>query len=163
MNSLITFIRSRVIWERVHDFQLGIESYQIKVNLTAPTLTFPGLEAYEPYSIVDNPNMGLIYLNNKDEKRVTYLVEIVKFYDAMLEKVLNEVNVVADALSWKEHIKPLRVQALVMTIDLDLLTQILNAQAKAIKEENVKEENLRGMDKEFKTRPDETRCIKDRS
>ncbi|GKF66681.1 hypothetical protein Tco_0193198, partial [Tanacetum coccineum] len=67
------------------------------------------------------------------------------------------------ALSWKEHIKPLRVQALVMTIGLDLLTQILNAQAKAIKEENVKEENLRGMDKEFETRPDETQCIKDRS
>nr|GEV43519.1 hypothetical protein [Tanacetum cinerariifolium] len=30
-NSLITSIRSCVIWERVHDFQLGIESYQIKV------------------------------------------------------------------------------------------------------------------------------------
>ncbi|GJR32289.1 hypothetical protein Tco_1108521 [Tanacetum coccineum] len=28
LNSLMTFIRSRVIWERVHDFQLGIESYQ---------------------------------------------------------------------------------------------------------------------------------------
>ncbi|GKD01225.1 hypothetical protein Tco_1171499, partial [Tanacetum coccineum] len=69
MNSLITFIRSCVIWERVHDFQLGIESYQIKVNLTAPTLTFPGIEAYEPYSIVDKTNTGLIYLNNKDEKR----------------------------------------------------------------------------------------------
>ncbi|GJU44837.1 hypothetical protein Tco_1202103 [Tanacetum coccineum] len=41
MNSLITFIKSCVIWERVHDFQLGIESYQIRVNLTAPTLTFP--------------------------------------------------------------------------------------------------------------------------
>ncbi|GJU96148.1 hypothetical protein Tco_1320904 [Tanacetum coccineum] len=35
MNSLITFIRSCVIWERVYDFQLGIESYQIKVNLIA--------------------------------------------------------------------------------------------------------------------------------
>ncbi|GKC33017.1 hypothetical protein Tco_1040311 [Tanacetum coccineum] len=31
MNSLITFIRSHVIWERVYDFQLGIESYQIKI------------------------------------------------------------------------------------------------------------------------------------
>ncbi|GKA35353.1 hypothetical protein Tco_0721844 [Tanacetum coccineum] len=38
MNSLITFIRSRMIWERVHDFQFRIESYQIKVNLTAPTI-----------------------------------------------------------------------------------------------------------------------------
>ncbi|GJV18582.1 hypothetical protein Tco_1367602 [Tanacetum coccineum] len=88
VNSLITFIRSRVIWEKVHDFQLGIKSYQIKVNLTAPTLTFPGIEAHEPYSIVDKPSTGLIYLNIKDEKRVMYLTEIVKFCDATLEKVL---------------------------------------------------------------------------
>ncbi|GJS85779.1 hypothetical protein Tco_0752320 [Tanacetum coccineum] len=92
MISLITFIRSCVIWERVHDFQLGIESYQIKVNLTAPTLTFPGIEACEPYSIVDKPNTGLIYLNNKGEKQLMCLVEIVKFCDAMLEKVLKEVK-----------------------------------------------------------------------
>ncbi|GKE11248.1 hypothetical protein Tco_1414799, partial [Tanacetum coccineum] len=92
MNSLITFIRSRVIWERIHDFQLGIESCQIRVNLTAPTLTFIGIEAHEPYLIVDKPNTGLIYLNNKDEKRVMYLVEIVKFCDVALERVLNEVK-----------------------------------------------------------------------
>ncbi|GJX43594.1 hypothetical protein Tco_0260270 [Tanacetum coccineum] len=92
MNSLITFIRNRVIWERVYDFQLGIESYQVNVNLTAPTLTFPGTEAYESYSIVDKPNTSLIYLNSKDERRVMYLVEIVKFCDATLEKVLKEVK-----------------------------------------------------------------------
>ncbi|GKD35674.1 hypothetical protein Tco_1251183 [Tanacetum coccineum] len=92
MNSLIMFIRSCVIWERVHDFQLGIESYQMKVNLTAPTLTFPGIEEHAPYTIVDKPQMGLIYLNSKDEKRVMYLEEIVKFCDATLEKVLNEVK-----------------------------------------------------------------------
>ncbi|GJS84849.1 hypothetical protein Tco_0751390 [Tanacetum coccineum] len=92
MNSLITFIRSCIIWERVHDFQLGIESYQIRVNLTAPTLTFPGIEAHEPYSIVDKPSMGLIYLNNKKEKRVMYLAEIIKFCDATLERVLNKVK-----------------------------------------------------------------------
>ncbi|GJX50827.1 hypothetical protein Tco_0277672 [Tanacetum coccineum] len=38
------FIRSSVIWERVDDFQLGIESYQQKINLTAPTITFPGID-----------------------------------------------------------------------------------------------------------------------
>ncbi|GKD93386.1 hypothetical protein Tco_1373223 [Tanacetum coccineum] len=90
MNSLITFIRSRVIWERVHDFQLRIESYQIKFNLTAPTLTFPGIEAHEPYSIVDKPSTSLIYFNSKDEKRVMYWTEIVKFCDDTLEKVLKE-------------------------------------------------------------------------
>ncbi|GJT55231.1 retrovirus-related pol polyprotein from transposon TNT 1-94 [Tanacetum coccineum] len=60
------------------------------VNLTAPTLTVPGIEAHEPYSIVDKLTTGLIYLNNKDDKRVMYLVEIGKFCDAMLERVLNE-------------------------------------------------------------------------
>ncbi|GKD06314.1 hypothetical protein Tco_1181288, partial [Tanacetum coccineum] len=81
-----------VLWERVHDFQLGIESYQMKVNLTSPTLTFPGIEEHAPYSIVDEPQTGLIYLNSQDEKRVMYLMEFVKFCDATLEKVLNEVN-----------------------------------------------------------------------
>nr|GEX34639.1 hypothetical protein [Tanacetum cinerariifolium] len=92
MNSIITFIRSHVIWERVHDFQLGIESYQIKVNLITPILTFPGIEAHEQYSIVYKPSTGLIYLNNKYKKWVMYLMEIVKFYDATLEKVLKEVK-----------------------------------------------------------------------
>ncbi|GJQ90526.1 hypothetical protein Tco_0001665 [Tanacetum coccineum] len=41
------FIISTMIWERVHDFQLGIESYQQKVNLTAPTMTFPRIEDHE--------------------------------------------------------------------------------------------------------------------
>ncbi|GKE27596.1 putative reverse transcriptase domain-containing protein [Tanacetum coccineum] len=41
--------------------------------------------------------------------------------------------------------------------------KILNAQAMEIQEENVKEETLRGMDKEFETRPNRTRCISNRS
>ncbi|GJR21427.1 hypothetical protein Tco_0969954 [Tanacetum coccineum] len=94
MNSLITFIRSCVIWERVHNFQLRIESYQMKVNLTAPTLTFSSIEEHLPYTIVDEPQIGLIYLNSKDEKRVMYLEEIIKFCDATLEKVLNEVKLI---------------------------------------------------------------------
>ncbi|GJZ40752.1 hypothetical protein Tco_0587638 [Tanacetum coccineum] len=38
LDSLIVFTRSKVIWERVHDFQLGIESYQYIIKLTTPTL-----------------------------------------------------------------------------------------------------------------------------
>ncbi|GJU09020.1 reverse transcriptase domain-containing protein [Tanacetum coccineum] len=44
-----------------------------------------------------------------------------------------------------------------------LPSQILEAQTKAIKEENIKAENLQGMDKAFEVRPDGTRCIKNRS
>ncbi|GJZ91582.1 putative reverse transcriptase domain-containing protein [Tanacetum coccineum] len=72
-------------------------------------------------------------------------------------------NVVADALSRKKQIKPLRVRALILTVHPKLPSQILEAQNKAHKEENVKNENLRGMDKSFEIRPDGTRCIKNRS
>ncbi|GJS41499.1 putative nucleotidyltransferase, ribonuclease H [Tanacetum coccineum] len=58
-------------------------------------------------------------------------------------------NVVADALSQKEKIKPLRVRALVMNLHLKLPSQILEAQTEVIKEENIKAENLQGIDKAF--------------
>ncbi|GJY81106.1 retrovirus-related pol polyprotein from transposon TNT 1-94 [Tanacetum coccineum] len=66
--------------EKVHNFKLeGIGKLSKKVNLTAPTLTFPGIEEHTPYTIADETQMGLIYLNSKDEKKVMYLEEIVKF------------------------------------------------------------------------------------
>ncbi|GJW70223.1 hypothetical protein Tco_0127140 [Tanacetum coccineum] len=66
---LSVFIKSTVIWERVHDFQLGVESYQQKVNLTTPTITFPGIEKKNMFSIINEPIYGIIYKNNKKEKR----------------------------------------------------------------------------------------------
>ncbi|GKE28428.1 putative reverse transcriptase domain-containing protein [Tanacetum coccineum] len=50
-----------------------------------------------------------------------------------------------------------------MTLHPKLPSQILEAQTEAIKEENIKAENLRGMDKAFEVRPDGTRCIKNQS
>nr|GEV80261.1 putative reverse transcriptase domain-containing protein [Tanacetum cinerariifolium] len=54
-------------------------------------------------------------------------------------------NVVVDTLSKKEQIKPLRVRTLVTTIGLDLPRKILEAQAEAIKPENLKSEDMGGM------------------
>ncbi|GJY27452.1 hypothetical protein Tco_0403219 [Tanacetum coccineum] len=65
-----------------------IESYQHKVNLTAPTITFPGIEKYKMFSIIFEPLYGIIYKNNKKEKRVMSHQEIYKFYDATLKRVL---------------------------------------------------------------------------
>ncbi|GKB63549.1 hypothetical protein Tco_0919735 [Tanacetum coccineum] len=76
--SLSVFIRSSVIWERVHDFQLGIESYQQKVNLTAPTISFPGVEKHKMFSIIYEPVHIIIYKNRKKEKRAMLLSEIQK-------------------------------------------------------------------------------------
>ncbi|GKG41177.1 hypothetical protein Tco_0470389 [Tanacetum coccineum] len=48
-------------------------------------------------------------------------------------------------MSRKEWSKPLRVQALVMTIGLDLPKQILNAQTEARKPENIKNKDVGGI------------------
>ncbi|GKA45418.1 hypothetical protein Tco_0738214, partial [Tanacetum coccineum] len=86
--SLSVFIRSTVIWERVHDFQLGVESYQQQVNLTSPIITFPGIEKYDMFFIVTDPVYGIIYENSEKEKRVIRHQEIHKFCDATLKRVL---------------------------------------------------------------------------
>ncbi|GJR80376.1 hypothetical protein Tco_0151161 [Tanacetum coccineum] len=69
----------------------------------------------------------------------------------------------------KERIKPLRVRVLVMTIGLDLPKQILNAQTKAQKLENLKNEDVGGMirrdipKEKLEPRTDGTLCLNDRS
>ncbi|GJS70469.1 hypothetical protein Tco_0703310 [Tanacetum coccineum] len=95
--------------------------------------------------------------------RQRHWLELLTDYDCEIHYHPGKANVVADALSQKERIKPLRVRSLVMTIHPNLPSKILKAQTKALKEENIKAENLRGMDKAFETRPDGTRCIKNRS
>ncbi|GJY14648.1 putative reverse transcriptase domain-containing protein [Tanacetum coccineum] len=87
-------------------------------------------------------------------------LELIIYYDCEIHYHPGKENVVADALS---RIKPLRVRSLVMTIHPELPSQILEAQTEAIKEENIKAENLRGINKAFEVRPNGTRCIKNRS
>ncbi|GKB33677.1 hypothetical protein Tco_0873078 [Tanacetum coccineum] len=74
--SLSVFIKSTVIWERVYDFQLGVESYQQKVNLTAPTITFLGIKKFKVFSIVSEP-----VLSNED-------TEYQKLFEEEIEKRL---------------------------------------------------------------------------
>nr|GEW62940.1 hypothetical protein [Tanacetum cinerariifolium] len=78
--------------ERVHDYQLGLESYQLNVNLIAPKLTFPGIKEKKSYTINSLPFIGLIYENSKKEKRIMDIDEIPKFCDATLKRVLKEVK-----------------------------------------------------------------------
>ncbi|GKF98637.1 putative reverse transcriptase domain-containing protein [Tanacetum coccineum] len=60
-------------------------------------------------------------LNQKKlNMRQRHWLELLSDYDCDIRYHLRKANVVADALSRKEHIEPLQVQALVMTIGLDL-------------------------------------------
>ncbi|GJX11030.1 hypothetical protein Tco_0200889 [Tanacetum coccineum] len=61
---------------------LGIKSYHIKVNLIAPTITFPDTKTLPLYSIIADRFVGIIYENSKKEKRDVNIDELQKFCDA---------------------------------------------------------------------------------
>ncbi|GJX89744.1 putative reverse transcriptase domain-containing protein [Tanacetum coccineum] len=69
-------------------------------------------------------------------------LELLSDYDSEIRYHPRKANVVADALSRKERIKPLRVRALVMTTGLDLPKQILEAQTEARKPKNLEAEDV---------------------
>nr|GEU83534.1 putative reverse transcriptase domain-containing protein [Tanacetum cinerariifolium] len=88
---------------------------------------------------------GSRQLKNELNMRQRRWLELLSDYDCEIRYHPGKENVVADALSWKEQIKPLRVRALVMTIGLNLPKQILEAQTEAMKPENLKSEDVGGM------------------
>ncbi|GJV93037.1 putative reverse transcriptase domain-containing protein [Tanacetum coccineum] len=90
-------------------------------------------------------------------------LELLSDYDYEICYYPRKANVVADSLSQKERIKPLRVWALVMMIGLYLPKQILNAQTEARKEENFMNEDLQGMINKLEPRADGTLCLNNRS
>ncbi|GKF23467.1 putative reverse transcriptase domain-containing protein, partial [Tanacetum coccineum] len=92
-------------------------------------------------------------------------LELLSDYDCDIRYHLGKANVVADALSRKERVKPLRVRALVMTIGLNLHKQILEAQTEALKHENLTAEDVGGMlrkdlpKEKLEPRADGTLCL----
>ncbi|GKC64060.1 putative reverse transcriptase domain-containing protein, partial [Tanacetum coccineum] len=136
-----------------HDFELGAVVFAFKIWRHY---------LYDTKCIVFTNHKSLQHILDQKElnMRQRRWLELLADYNCEIYYHPGTENVVANALSRKEQIKPLRVRSLVMTIHPNLPSQILKAQTKALKEENIKAENLRGMDKAFEIHPDGTRCIK---
>nr|GEV27286.1 putative reverse transcriptase domain-containing protein [Tanacetum cinerariifolium] len=93
----------------------------------------------------DHKSLQHIVDQNELNMRQRRWLELLSDYDCDIRYHPGKENVVADALSRKERIEPLWVRALVITISLDLPKQILEAQIKALKLENLKNEDVGGM------------------
>nr|GEY64117.1 putative reverse transcriptase domain-containing protein [Tanacetum cinerariifolium] len=116
---------------------------------SAPILALPeGSEYFIVYSDASNKGSGAVLMQREKKElnmRQRRWLELLNNYDCDIHYHPGKANGVADALSRKEREPPLRVRALVMTIGLDLPRQILNAQTKARKPENIKTEDVGGM------------------
>nr|GEW17410.1 putative reverse transcriptase domain-containing protein [Tanacetum cinerariifolium] len=139
----------------IHDLELGAVLFALKIFRHY-------LYGTKCTMLTDHKSLQHILDYKKLNMRQSRWLESLADYDCDIRYHPGKASV-ADALSRKERIKPLRVSALVMTLHPKLPSQILKAQTKAIKEENIKAENLRGMDNAFKVRPDGTRCIQNQS
>ncbi|NHX22302.1 hypothetical protein, partial [Escherichia coli] len=65
-------------------------------------------------------------------------------YECEIRYHPGKANVVADALSRKERIEPIRVKSLSLIATTSLMDQLREAQLEALKEENQKKERIVG-------------------
>ncbi|GJQ94936.1 hypothetical protein Tco_0006075 [Tanacetum coccineum] len=89
--ALRMFTRSLIIKRQVEDLQLGVESYQKKLNIIAPQKTFPEIEFKELYTPSYKPP-GVIYEDLNKQKRVMRADELYKFLDGTLKIVCDELQ-----------------------------------------------------------------------
>ncbi|GJU86327.1 hypothetical protein Tco_1293873 [Tanacetum coccineum] len=89
--ALRMFTRSLIIKRQVKDLQLGVESYQKKLNITAPQKTFLEIEFKELYTPSYKPP-GVIYEDLNKQKRVMRADELYKFLNETLKTVRDELH-----------------------------------------------------------------------
>ncbi|GKC39695.1 hypothetical protein Tco_1052079 [Tanacetum coccineum] len=77
--------------KRVEDLQLGVKSYQNKLNLTKLDTYRSNLKRREAYTAYSNPK-GFIYQNKDKKKRLMRIDKLHKFYDGTLNDVQTALN-----------------------------------------------------------------------
>nr|GEX65201.1 hypothetical protein [Tanacetum cinerariifolium] len=125
--SLRVFTRSIVIQRRVEDLQLGVKSYQKRLNLTKPDTYRFDLKQREAYTAYSNLR-GFIYQNKDKKNRLMRIDELHKFSD----ETLNDVRTALD-----DRLKGIRMQYLPQTMwrkgDKDRAAAMIQAIDKMLK------------------------------
>nr|GEU36792.1 hypothetical protein [Tanacetum cinerariifolium] len=130
----------------------------LKQNLcSAPILALPeGNKKFMVYCDASNKGLGAILMQK--EKVIAYTSRQLKIHEKNYMNHDLELGAIVFTLKiWRHCLKGKRGGGFLKPKGKD------QSATKAMKEDNVKEEKLRTMDKEFKTRPDETLCIEKQS
>nr|GEY39723.1 putative reverse transcriptase domain-containing protein [Tanacetum cinerariifolium] len=144
-----------------HDLELGAMVFALKIwrNYLYGTKCTVFTDHKSLQHILDQKELNM---------RQRRWLELLSDYDYEIRYYPGKENVLVDALSRKELIKPLRVRALVMNIGLNLPKQILEPQIEAQKLANIKNEDVGGMirkdipKEKLEPRADGTLCLNGR-
>ncbi|GJR87017.1 reverse transcriptase domain-containing protein [Tanacetum coccineum] len=130
-----------------HDLELGAVVFALKIWRHY---------LYGTKSVIYTDHKSLQYIFDQKElnMRQRRWIELLSDYECEIKYHPGKANVVADALSRKERLKPRRVRAMSITIHSGLKTKILEAQGEASKDLKAPTEWLRGLEIHFERRED---------
>nr|GEZ51960.1 hypothetical protein [Tanacetum cinerariifolium] len=90
-NAINLWIRNIVIRKCVEDLQLGVKSYQTKLNLTQPDWDASDFLFKEYYTIVSK-RRAIIYKDRNNHKKMMRETEVHKFSDGTLQSILENMH-----------------------------------------------------------------------
>nr|GEV98078.1 putative reverse transcriptase domain-containing protein [Tanacetum cinerariifolium] len=130
-----------------HDLELGAIVFALKMGIHYLYVT-------KSIIYIDHKSLQYIFNQNELNMRQRCWIEIFSDYDCEIRNHPCKPNVVADALSRKEWVKPKRVRSMNMTIQSSIKDRILAAQNEAFEFFDAPAKMLRGLDKQMKCRSD---------
>ncbi|GJT62251.1 reverse transcriptase domain-containing protein [Tanacetum coccineum] len=138
-----------------HDLELGAVVFALKTWRHY---------LYGTKSVIYTDHKSLQHIFDQKElnMRQRRWIELFSDYECEIRYHPGKANVVADALSRKERLKPRRVRAMAMTVQAGMREKIQVAQSEALKQENIFMENLHGLDQQMEKKEGESLYFMDR-
>ncbi|GJZ31892.1 reverse transcriptase domain-containing protein [Tanacetum coccineum] len=138
-----------------HDLELGAVVFALKIWRHY---------LYGTKSVIYTDHKSLQHIFDQKElnMRQRRWIELFSDYECEIRYHPGKANVVADALSRKERVKPKRVRAMAMTIYSGMKGMILAARSEAFDQENVMNERLHGLDQQMERKTDGSLYFMDR-
>ncbi|KAI3824993.1 hypothetical protein L1987_06468 [Smallanthus sonchifolius] len=123
-----------------HDLELGAIVFALKIWRHY---------LYGTKCVIYTDHKSLQHIFNKKElnMRQRRWMKLINDYDCEIKYHPKKANVVADALSRKEKIKPIKIRALRLEIKIDWMDQIKETQTQTLQKDNIKKERMVGKEK----------------
>ncbi|GJT17520.1 reverse transcriptase domain-containing protein [Tanacetum coccineum] len=138
-----------------HDLELGAVVFALKTWRHY---------LYGTKSVIYTDHKSLQHIFDQKElnMRQRRWIELFSDYECKIRYHPGKANIMADALSRKERLKPRRVRTMAMTVQDGMREKIQVAQSEALKQENIFMENLHGLDQQMEKKEGESLYFMDR-